>query len=84
MSSMTRRATVQQRTLQQAREVFGGSDGLREILRVQSEELARWLDGTEPVPSWAFLRAVDIVNSAEQAIYQGQIKPGPKAQQFGL
>lgn len=71
---MTRRSTLQQRTLQQARELFGSSDGLRQILRVQAQELARWLDGTESVPSWVFLRAVDIVNSAEQAIYQGQIE----------
>jgi hypothetical protein len=64
------RISVQQRTLRRARELVGGSaEQLVRALVVPLGLVNRWLEGEEPMPSWVFLRAVDIVNDAEDSIY---------------
>ena len=63
------RLTVQQRTMRRARECLGTLEQLARALVVPMATLERWLDGTAPIPAWAFLRAVDIVNDTEDKIY---------------
>jgi hypothetical protein len=64
------RISVQQRTLRRAGELVGGvaAAGARTLMTALAS-LTRWLDGEETMPSWVFLRAVDIVNAEEDLIY---------------
>jgi hypothetical protein len=72
------RITIQQRTLRRAREIVGGTEQqLARALLVPLSMLHLWLDGKETPPAWVFLRAVDIVNAAEDAIYQDMLRERP-------
>lgn len=55
--------TVYARTLRRAAEVVGGVRELGSQLKVPTEELMGWMDGTKRVPQEIFLRAVDIVTA---------------------
>jgi hypothetical protein len=55
------RATVYSRTLQRACEVLGGVHPLAAHLRVDSADLARWIDARGEPPLGVFLAAVDVV-----------------------
>ena len=58
--------SVEERTLRRALQLVGGTlPQLARALVVPAEALDRWLGGEEPPPAWVFLRAVDIVNDAE-------------------
>ena len=55
------------RTLGRASQIIGGTDELAARLGVRSEDLCRWLQGTEQVPVDVFLQAVDIVVDADMS-----------------
>jgi hypothetical protein len=61
MRALERPATVYSRTLQRASEILGGPEALARHLRVEQNELARWIDGRAPPPIDVFLLAVDVV-----------------------
>jgi hypothetical protein len=62
---MANRVSIQQATLQHAKLIAGSLHRLSTAISVPTEDLTKWLDGSEPVPTWVFLRAVDYVNEAE-------------------
>ena len=49
------------RALRQASDVLGGEARLARFLRVQSEQLQRWLDRQDAVPLSAFLTALGAI-----------------------
>jgi hypothetical protein len=49
------------RTLQCALGIAGSERKLARKLCVPSEALRKWLAGEEPLPTWAFLAAVDVI-----------------------
>ena len=58
--------TLRERTLRRALHHVGDSvSQLARALVVPTDALERWLAGEEQAPAWVFLRAVDIVNDAE-------------------
>jgi hypothetical protein len=60
------RISLEERTLRRALHHVGGSvSQLARALVVPTDALERWLAGEEQAPAWVFLRAVDIVNDAE-------------------
>jgi hypothetical protein len=54
--------TVHAKALNRAAEILGGTDRLREYLRVPASHLALWLAGSEKPPLDVFLRAVDLIS----------------------
>lgn len=68
------RIPVQRRALEKARTIVGGLDKLAAAFRLPAGELQRLLDGAEEIPSWVFLRAVDVINEFEEELYR-EISP---------
>jgi hypothetical protein len=64
----TMHLNVQRRTLIRARELCGSTAQLSVALKVPSSDLNLWLNGSESVPPWVFLRAVDLVNECEEGM----------------
>lgn len=52
---------VEKRALQRAMEFHGGADGLAPLLDTSADQIRRWSDGAEPVPSSVFMKVVDLV-----------------------
>lgn len=63
---------VQARVMRRAAQILGSEARLRELLRVSSRELARWIAGDEKPPLAAFLQAVDVVCAASTAESPGR------------
>lgn len=76
---MTVRPTIQTRTLQRARDLLGGRPQLAHALKAPLTDIHQWLTGSEQPPTWVFLRAVDLVNDAEDALYAQMRKEQPAA-----
>lgn len=57
--------TVHAKALKRAAEILGGTDRLREHLRVPASHLAQWLAGAEKPPLDVFLRAVDLISDGQ-------------------
>ncbi len=64
--------TLQQVALRRARDLAGGVSYLSHRLGVSAHDLDAMMHGTEQIPTWVFLRAVDFINEAE-----GQKTPPP-------
>lgn len=72
------RNSAPRRTLEKACSVAGGVQKLAGHLHVPIEPLERFLDGREDIPTWLFLRAVDLLHEFEEALYR-QMYPAPGA-----
>lgn len=65
--------SVQQALLERAFTLAGGVSYLARKLGIGVNSLDAMLKGDEPIPTWVFMRAVDIVNEAEDS---GEPPPG--------
>ncbi len=57
--------SLQQVALRRARDLAGGVSYLSHKLGVSAHDLDAMMHGTEGIPTWVFLRAVDFINEAE-------------------
>jgi hypothetical protein len=61
------RESIQQATLEHARDLAGGVTFLARKLGVGVHSLDAMLVGNEEIPGWVFLRAVDYINDPQMA-----------------
>jgi hypothetical protein len=69
--------SIQQATLMRASVLAGGVKKLGSFLKLPATDLSKWIEGTQMVPTWVFLRAVDYVNQAEAAGLSSMPRPDP-------
>lgn len=56
-------ASVYTQVLARAAEILGGNQALRAWLRVSSQALDAWMQGTVRPPSYVFLKSVDLISA---------------------
>jgi hypothetical protein len=68
-------AEVHVRTLKRAAQIAGGEQPLAQRLRVEPNDLRRWLAGVEPPPLDVFLLAVDVVTKPSPPVVSTSVPP---------
>ena len=61
-------ANFQLRALRKAARILGGEDRLRALLDAPPGAFARWMQGTEPLPTPVFLMIVDFLSDMESGV----------------
>jgi DNA-binding transcriptional regulator YdaS (Cro superfamily) len=62
--------SVQLATLRRALELAGSAFVLARKVGLSSQSIFAMLEGTEAVPSWAFLRVADYINEEQERPYR--------------
>lgn len=71
--------TFQRETLSRACKALGRDTVLSGRLGVPLEQLQSMLEGREPVPTWLFLKTVDLINDHEAQHASPTSDPPPQA-----
>ena len=61
-------ANFQLRALRKAARILGGEERLRALLDAPPGAFARWMQGTEPLPTPVFLMIVDFLSDMESGV----------------
>ena len=61
-------ANFQLRALRKAARILGGEERLRALLDAPPGAFARWMQGTEPLPTPVFLMIVDFLADMESGV----------------